>query len=82
MATYKISKEGPNQTLSGTALLHEAYVRLQKEGDGPKWTNEKQFFSAAAEAMRRILIERARQKKSRKKHYQRCRTEHLSPLSS
>ena len=51
-----------NNTLSGTALLHEAYLRLKKEGDGPKWENKRHFFSAAAEAMRRVLLDRIRAK--------------------
>ncbi len=58
-----MSREGAGQTISGTALLHEAYLRLSKESDGPCWANKNQFFSAAAEAMRRILIERVRAKR-------------------
>lgn len=63
LASYKINRENPGQTLSGTALLHEAYIRLNREGDGPKWSSERQFFSAAAEAMRRILIDKVRAKR-------------------
>ncbi|MGI9240151.1 MAG: ECF-type sigma factor, partial [Verrucomicrobiales bacterium] len=77
LATYKISNDAPNQTLSGTALLHEAYLRLQKEGDGPKWASEKQFFSAAAEAMRRILIDRIRAKRRIKRGGDQIRTEFI-----
>ena len=49
-------------TISGTVLVHEAFLKLNKEGDAPKWANRKQFFSAAAEAMRRILIDHLRAK--------------------
>ncbi len=62
LATYRMKNENPGQTISGTALVHEAYLRLSKEEDGPRWASRKQFFSAAAEAMRRILIERVRAK--------------------
>lgn len=62
LAGYRIQNERPGQTLSGTALVHEAFLRLKKEGSGPKWTTQSQFFSAAAEAMRRILIDRMRAK--------------------
>ncbi len=67
LASRKMSRENPGQTITGTALLHEAYLRLSKEGDEPRWANEKQFFSAAAEAMRRILIDRVRGKLSLKR---------------
>lgn len=63
LATRKMSQELPGQTLQATALLHEAYLRLvgeQNEG----WDSRGHFFKAAAEAMRRILIENARKKKS------------------
>jgi len=63
LAAHKMRQESPGQTISGTALLHEAYLRLSKESDGPRWANRNQFFSAAAEAMRRILIERVRAKR-------------------
>ncbi len=62
LATYRMKQENPGQTISGTALVHEAYLRLSRESEEPKWANRKQFFSAAAEAMRRILIERVRAK--------------------
>lgn len=63
LANYRMRKEFPGQTITGTALLHEAYLRLKKESDGPHWVNSSHFFSAAAEAMRRILIERVRAKR-------------------
>jgi len=63
LAAQKLSKETPGQTLQATALVHEAYIRLV--GDEPRnWDNRGHFFAAAAEAMRRILIDNARRKKS------------------
>jgi len=61
--------EKPGQTLDATALVHEAYLRLvgSAEGDEKKWDGRGHFFVAAAEAMRRILVEQAR-RKSRIKH--------------
>jgi RNA polymerase sigma factor (TIGR02999 family) len=71
LAAQKLAQErpGPGQTLQATALVHEAYVRLigsGDEADQPRWHNRRHFFAAAAEAMRRILIENARRKESRK----------------
>lgn len=61
LAAQKLSHESPGQTLQATALVHEAYIRLV--GDEPQsWENRGHFFAAAAEAMRRILIENARRK--------------------
>ncbi len=59
LAGSKMSREKPGQTLQPTALVHEAYLRLVKDDDA-RWQNRAHFFAAAAEAMRRILIERAR----------------------
>ncbi len=67
LAKYRMSQQAPGQTISGTALLHEAYLRLKKEGEGPRWANRKQFFSAAGEAMRRILLDRIRSKTALKR---------------
>jgi len=65
LAARKLSKETPGQTLQATALVHEAYLRLV--GDEPQsWDNRGHFFAAAAEAMRRILIDNARRKRSAK----------------
>jgi len=65
LAARKLSKETPGQTLQATALVHEAYLRLV--GDEPRsWDNRGHFFAAAAEAMRRILIDNARRKRSAK----------------
>jgi RNA polymerase sigma factor (TIGR02999 family) len=66
LAAQKLAQEKPGQTLQPTALVHEAYLRLV-EGDKPQpWDNRRHFFAAAAEAMRRILIEGARRKRTEK----------------
>ena len=62
LASYRMAQEAPNQTLQATALVHEAYLRLTHTGEDPRWQNKAHFFSAAAEAMRRILIDRARKR--------------------
>ncbi|MBN1972159.1 MAG: sigma-70 family RNA polymerase sigma factor [Sedimentisphaerales bacterium] len=62
LAAQKMSQEPPGQTLQATALVHEAYIRLVEVKD-QCWHNRNHFFMAAAEAMRRILVERARRKK-------------------
>jgi RNA polymerase sigma factor (TIGR02999 family) len=61
LAAQKLAQERPGQTLQATALVHEAYLRLVGGGD-PGWDSRGHFFSAAAEAMRRILVENARRK--------------------
>lgn len=61
LARARMAREQPGQTLQATALVHEAYLRLVGDDD-PKWENRGHFFAAAAEAMRRILVERARRK--------------------
>lgn len=66
IAQAKLNREKPGQTLQATALVHEAYMRLTGE-DEIQWNSKRHFFAAAAEAMRRILIERAR-KRTAKKH--------------
>jgi RNA polymerase sigma factor (TIGR02999 family) len=65
LATQKMAQEKPGQTLQATALVHEAYLRLVGAED-QSWENRGHFFRAAAEAMRRILIENARRKKTHK----------------
>jgi len=65
LAAQKLSHEAPGQTLQATALVHEAYLRLVGS-ESPSWENRGHFFAAAAEAMRRILIENARRKKTRR----------------
>ncbi|MBM4069369.1 MAG: sigma-70 family RNA polymerase sigma factor [Planctomycetes bacterium] len=66
LAAKKMAQEKPGQTLQATALVHEAYLRLVDQKTELRWNNRGHFFAAAAEAMRRILIERARHKKSLK----------------
>jgi RNA polymerase sigma factor (TIGR02999 family) len=66
LAAHKMALEKPGQTLQPTALVHEAYLRLVGQRDEPHWDSQGHFFSAAAEAMRRILIESARRKLSDK----------------
>jgi RNA polymerase sigma factor (TIGR02999 family) len=65
LAAQKLSKEQPGQTLQATALVHEAYLRLVG-GEARNWQGRRHFFAAAAEAMRRILVDNARRKKSLK----------------
>jgi RNA polymerase sigma factor (TIGR02999 family) len=61
LAAWRLSNEKPGQTLQATALVHEAYLRLVGKED-PGWQGRRHFFGAAAEAMRRILVESARRK--------------------
>jgi RNA polymerase sigma factor (TIGR02999 family) len=65
LATHRMAQEAPGQTLQPTALVHEAWVRLVGDKN-PQFENRAHFFSAAAEAMRRILIDRARRKLTRR----------------
>jgi RNA polymerase sigma factor (TIGR02999 family) len=72
LAAQKLAQEKPGQTLQETALVHEAYLRLLGKGDAPgsqqlRWDSRGHFFAAAAEAMRRILIDRAREKRAHKR---------------
>lgn len=67
LAAAKLAKEKPGQTLQATALVHEAYVRLVDAKNANEWDSRGHFFSAAAEAMRRILVERARSKGRQKR---------------
>jgi RNA polymerase sigma factor (TIGR02999 family) len=70
LAARKLARERPGQTLEATALVHEAYLRLvgtSPEGAAREWQGRAHFFAAAAEAMRRILVEKAR-RKGRRKH--------------
>src|SRR5215470_6633012 len=66
LAAAKMAQEKPGQTLDATALVHEAYLRLVGIDAARHWDNRGHFFAAAAEAMRRILIDRARHKQSQK----------------
>jgi RNA polymerase sigma factor (TIGR02999 family) len=74
LATHKMAGEAPGQTLQPTALVHEAWLRLTGAGS-KRWDNRGHFFAAAAEAMRRILIERARAKSRLRRG---ARAEHVS----
>jgi len=66
LASLRLAHEAPAQTLQATALVHEAYLRLVDGDAALHWNSRGHFFGAAAEAMRRILVERARQKESLK----------------
>lgn len=66
LATSKLQQEKPGQTLQATALVHEAYVRLVDRTTQQQWDGRGHFFAAAAEAMRRILVERARRRRAEK----------------
>jgi RNA polymerase sigma factor (TIGR02999 family) len=67
LAAQKLAQEKPGQTLQATALVHEAYLRLVDVASAQRWNSRGHFFAAAAEAMRRILIEQARQKRSQRR---------------
>jgi len=77
LASQRMSSENPGQTLQATALVHEAYVRLVDVNQAQHWESRGHFFAAAAEAMRRILIERARKKVRREEIEQT-----MSPLAA
>src|SRR6266511_3455714 len=66
LAAARLAAEKPGQTLQPTALVHEAYLRLVGGDPGQGWSGRTHFFAAAAEAMRRILVEAARRKNSPK----------------
>jgi RNA polymerase sigma factor (TIGR02999 family) len=66
LAAVRMGEENPGNTLDATALVHEAYLRLVKPTDVARWDNRGHFFAAAAEAMRRILVESARRKRTAK----------------
>ncbi len=66
LASVRLAHENPGQTLQATALVHEAYMRLVGNDSDPKFDHRGHFFAAAAEAMRRILVEKARHKNSLK----------------
>jgi RNA polymerase sigma factor (TIGR02999 family) len=80
LAAHKLARETPGQTLQPTALVHEAYLRLVGEDEGQHWDSRGHFFAAAAEAMRRILVEIARQKASLKRGGDRDRVEVVDSL--
>ena len=66
LAAHRLAHEAPGQTLDPTALVHEAYLRLAGDQAGADWDGRGHFFAAAAEAMRRILIDNARRKQAEK----------------
>jgi RNA polymerase sigma factor (TIGR02999 family) len=79
LAAQKLAQEKPGQTLQATALVHEAYLRLVDGDRAQHWNSRRHFFAAAAEAMRRILINRARDRGRRKRGggWRRLRLEHI-----
>jgi RNA polymerase sigma factor (TIGR02999 family) len=78
LAAAQLAREKPGQTLDATALVHEVYLRLVGPADERRWENRGHFFAAAAEAMRRILVEQARHKATLKQGGDR-RREELDP---
>ena len=80
LAAQKLARETPGQTLQPTALVHEAYLRLVGEVEEQHWDSRGHFFAAAAEAMRRILVEIARQKASLKRGGDRDRRDVVESL--
>ena len=75
LAARKLAQEKPGHTLQPTALVHEAYLRLVDTDEAHQWDSRRHFFAAAAEAMRRILIESARRKKSLRQGGEQVRVE-------
>jgi len=75
LASARLAEEKPGQTLQATALVHEAYLRLVGGSQPQDWSGRGHFFAAAAEAMRRILVEAARRKKTLKRGGERARVE-------
>src|SRR5262245_22908063 len=75
LAAHQLAQETPGQTLDPTALVHEAYLRLVGPADGRRFTDRGHFFAAAAQAMRHVLVDNARRKRSDKRGGDRCRVE-------
>jgi len=75
LATQKLAQEKPGQTLEATALVHEVYLRLVDVAKAQEWNSRGHFFAAAAEAMRRILVEQARRRHAAKRGGQAGREE-------
>src|SRR4051794_28843571 len=73
LAAAKLAQEKPGQTLQATALVHDAYIRLVDVEKAQRWDSRGHFFAAAAEAMRRILVENARRKANSKRGGERVR---------
>jgi RNA polymerase sigma factor (TIGR02999 family) len=81
LAAQKLAEEKPGQTLEATALVHEAYLRLVDTEKAQHWNSRGHFFAAAAEAMRRILVDSARRKQSKKRGGDHVRLD-LGPLAA
>jgi RNA polymerase sigma factor (TIGR02999 family) len=79
LAVQKMAQEAPGQTLQATALVHEAYLRLVDTDRAQHWDSRRHFFAAAAEAMRRILLDRVRDKRRLKRGggWRRLRLDHI-----
>ena len=75
LAAARLAQEKPGQTLQATALVHDAYIRLVDVNKAQHWNSRGHFFGAAAEAMRRILVENARRKSGPKAGGEHCRVE-------
>src|SRR5262245_8915360 len=75
LASQRVAQEAPGQTLQATALVHEAYLRLVDVERAQHWNSRGHFFAAAAEAMRRILVDNARRKQSKKRGAERSRVD-------
>jgi RNA polymerase sigma factor (TIGR02999 family) len=84
LAVAKLAQEKPGQTLESAALVHEAYLRLVDAEEAQHWNSRGHFFAAAAEAMRRILVDNARRKQSKKRGGDRVRLDldHLAAATS
>src|SRR6266446_6735189 len=82
LAAARMAAEAPDQTLQPTALVHEAYLRLIGPADEARWENRGHFFAAAAEAMRRILVDHARRKAAVRHGGGRARLELQSDLAA
>jgi RNA polymerase sigma factor (TIGR02999 family) len=75
LAAQRLAQEKPGQTLEATALVHEAYLRLVNVETAQHWNSRGHFFAAAAEAMRRVLVDNARRKQSKKRGGDRVRVD-------
>jgi len=80
LAAARLAKESAPQSLNATALVHEAYLRMVGESDQRKWDNRGHFFAAAAEAMRRLLVEAARRRQSLKRGAGRFEQQNIDDL--
>lgn len=81
LAAQKLAREDPGQTLQATALVHEAYLRLVGADEARRWRGSEHFFAAAARAMRRILVDRARARQSLKRGAGSVRALDVDPMA-